>query len=142
MRSGSRRRVGEDSNIGHAGDTRKLRDDLVSERKRNLELERQVEALKKINGKEQENKLKQLKKDYKQLLEAFERSEKIRRDQKELIHGLKKELNRLRRERDSDNEAEEKHPVKKTTKREVESDEDEENVPTKQVAKKKKPSTQ
>lgn len=45
-----------------------------------------------------DEKFKQLKKDYKQLLEAFERSEKIRRDQKELIHSLKKELTKLRRE--------------------------------------------
>lgn len=32
------------------------------------------------------------------MLEAFEKSEKIRRDQKDLIHGLKKELTKLRRE--------------------------------------------
>jgi hypothetical protein len=31
-------------------------------------------------------------------MDAFEKSEKIRRDQKDLIHSLKKELNRLRRE--------------------------------------------
>jgi hypothetical protein len=48
-----------------------------------------------------------LKKDYKQLLEAFERSEKIRRDQKELIHSLKKELTKLRREAKEKEEEEE-----------------------------------
>jgi hypothetical protein len=42
-----------------------------------------------------------LKRDYKQLLEAFEKSEKIRKDQKELIGGLKKELAKTRKERDS-----------------------------------------
>jgi hypothetical protein len=31
-------------------------------------------------------------------LEAFEKSEKIRREQKELIHGMRKELTRLRKE--------------------------------------------
>jgi hypothetical protein len=33
-------------------------------------------------------------------LEAFEKSEKIRRDQKEMIHSLKKELNKMRREKE------------------------------------------
>ena len=37
-----------------------------------------------------------LKSEYKQLLEAFERSEKIRREQKELIHGMKKDLLKIR----------------------------------------------
>jgi len=46
-----------------------------------------------------------MKKDYKQLLEAFEKSEKIRRDQKDLIHSLKKELNKLRREQEEAFEA-------------------------------------
>ena len=37
-----------------------------------------------------------LKSEYKQLLEAFERSEKIRREQKELIQGMKKDLLKIR----------------------------------------------
>eukprot|EP00347_Sterkiella_histriomuscorum_P005511 403356339 len=103
LRSNSKKRPGvrDDSN-----DVKRLKDDLFLERKKNLELERQFEAFKKANmrGKDSgqgmgaESKLKQIKKDYKQLLEAFERSEKIRRDQKDLIHSLKKELNKFRRE--------------------------------------------
>lgn len=37
-----------------------------------------------------------LKKNYKHLLEAFEKSERIRGEQKELIHNLKKDLIRVK----------------------------------------------
>lgn len=63
-------------------DPKKLKDELFKERKKNLDLQRKIESFKKISGKKDQadNKVKKIKQDYKQLLEAFERSEKIRRD--------------------------------------------------------------
>lgn len=55
-----------------------------------------------MSKEDNDKKVKKIKADYKAVLEAFEKSEKIRREQKELIHSLKKELNRLRRENKDD----------------------------------------
>lgn len=67
-----------------------LRDELQKERRKNLGLERQIEALHKAKArvpKEEKaaDKFEGLKAEYRQLLDAFEKSEKIRREQKMLI---------------------------------------------------------
>ncbi|CDW90122.1 UNKNOWN [Stylonychia lemnae] len=139
LRSASKKR---DAARDDTFDVRKLKDDLLMERKKNLELERQFEAYKKANMKKDMNddKFKQMKKDYKQLLEAFERSEKIRRDQKELIHSLKKELTKLRREakeKEEEEEEEQEQAVKKGSRQTYQDDEENDEVPVRENKKKK-----
>ena len=41
-------------------------------------------------------KIKEVKQDYKQLLEAFQKSERVRKEQKELISQMKKQIVKLK----------------------------------------------
>lgn len=63
-------------------EVRNLKEQLYLERKKNLDLQRKLEGFKKSNftQDETEKKIKKIKADYKCVLEAFEKSEKIRRE--------------------------------------------------------------
>jgi hypothetical protein len=62
----------------------KLKDDLFRERKKNIELMKEMEKVKRGRGFDRDSadrkKMKEVKTDYKQLLEAFQKSERIRKD--------------------------------------------------------------
>ncbi|TNV82884.1 hypothetical protein FGO68_gene9677 [Halteria grandinella] len=80
-----------------------LRDELNKERRKNIGLERQLEAYQKassLTGTKEREKLQQkytdLKSEHKQLMEAFEKSERIRSEQKELIQNLKRDMMKVR----------------------------------------------
>ncbi len=80
-------------------DVRKLREMLCKERKKNYEIQRQLEQVKHGNKTKDsfEKKYKNIKGDHSQLLSAFEKSEQIRREQKDLILSLKRENAKLRK---------------------------------------------
>ena len=52
------------------------------------------------------NKIKEIKKDYNCLLDSFEKSEEIRKGQKELINALRAEVNKLRKRKNGEEETE------------------------------------
>lgn len=99
------------TSYGHEAQLYKyIKQDLFKERKKNIELQRQLELAQRkglltkeeVKKPDINEKYKQLKKDFRELLDAFNRSEKLRREQKEIIHGLKKELTEVRRQRCDD----------------------------------------
>ena len=78
-----------------------LKSKLAKERKKNYEMKKSMEAMQKKLDKTEKyvKKVKSIKKDYNDLLDHYEKSEKIRISQKELINALRAENAKLRKDK-------------------------------------------
>jgi len=97
--SGSSRKPLNLEGLSYLDQIKLLKDELQKERKRNADLDRQVKAYKSassVTGQKDRERVEKeheiLKRDYNQLLDAFQRSESIRQQQKDLIKTFKKDL--------------------------------------------------
>jgi len=97
--SGSSRKPLNLEGLSYIDQIKLLKDELQKERKRNADLDRQVKAYKSassVTGQKDRERVEKeheiLKRDYNQLLDAFQRSESIRQQQKDLIKTFKKDL--------------------------------------------------
>ncbi|CAI2364514.1 unnamed protein product [Moneuplotes crassus] len=76
----------------------------IKQRKANIELKKKVEKLEKeVEKKDKyQKKNKEIKKEYNNLIDAFDKSEEIRKGQKELIAALRAEISKLRKKGDKE----------------------------------------
>lgn len=95
-----------------------VRQKLARERKKNLELKKMVALLEKKVEKSEKyaKRVKIIKKEYNELLDSYEKSERIRIGQKELISTLRAEIERLAKRQAKGNMEEEKPKGKKKVK--------------------------
>ena len=109
QRSSQQRRGGESQRgpvldgLTYIEQVKVLKDELQRQRRKNIDLERQISTYKKaasVTGSKENQKIQRehenLKKDYNQLLDAFQRSESIRTQQNELIKNFKVEISQYK----------------------------------------------